>query len=69
MGGPVGGYGPSMNVSDLLEALSQADPGGPVVIDVDSRRRPVDAVVMSDGVGTTVLLADPAGTLPPPEPN
>jgi hypothetical protein len=54
-----------MNVSDLLEALREADPAGPVVINVDHRQRPVDAVVMTDGVGTTVLLADPAdGTLP-----
>jgi hypothetical protein len=58
------GYVVNMNVSDLLEALSQADPAGPVIIDVDSRQRPVDAVVMTDGQGTTVLMADPAGTLP-----
>jgi hypothetical protein len=59
-----------MNVNDLLEALSQADPAGPVVVDVDSRQRPVDAVVMTDGAGKTVLMADPAGTLPfPPDSN
>ncbi|MGH8972171.1 MAG: hypothetical protein ACRD0C_03090 [Acidimicrobiia bacterium] len=49
-----------MNVSDLLEALSQADPAGPVVIDVDHQQRPVDAVVMTDDAGATVLMTDPA---------
>ena len=48
-----------MNVSDLLEALSQADPDGSVVIDVDHQQRPVDAVVMTSNTGATVLLADP----------
>ena len=50
-----------MNVSDLLEALSDADPAARVIVDVDHRHRPVDAVVMTDGEGTTILMADPAG--------
>lgn len=58
------GYVPRMNVNDLLEALRQADPSGPVMLDVDSEQRPLDAVVMTDGSGTTFLLADPVEVAP-----
>lgn len=60
MGSLTSGYVGGMNVTDLLEVLTQADPAAPVMLDVDSQRRPLDAVVMTDGGGTTFLLADPA---------
>ncbi len=53
-----------MNVKDLLQALSSADPAAPVMLDVDHQQRPVDAVVMTNGSGTTYLLADPGEVEP-----
>ena len=53
-----------MNVKDLLQALSSADPAGPVMLDVDHQQRPIDAVVMTGASGATFLLADPAEAEP-----